>query len=546
MKKIILLLSVFFNILVAQNGLSVSVVEVDESKSDVYFANGINTKKIDAEKSIRKVKLEFKKYNLDAYKKVEKWNVSYNHTHGIGIDLYESMLQKMYEDDVGSSIAPFVWNFGEIFGFLDFSFKGLVKKIASKQPKEVVKKYAGTLAKKLAKKTFTVYNNRYKNKLSQEAIELMFTHVFDKLIDDAVGSYVDKTEKEIVDAERKDVEKQVNAYGQSIAEGHGVFVIAHSQGNLFTNRAYNEFAHSKNTIDYSWMQNYFSAIGLASPANNILGKTTPYITFDNDMIQLVQDSLPTNYVNPKRYFLENAIGEKFETNYSVEAHSFLNSYMKTTEVKDAILSAIKESIDKHAKKESQWEVDEEIGKDTKDYRISVKHKYQPNWIKLRHGLFPFNTDKKVYQVEGKYVKASCGGKHIKDTWEGKKDNEYWMIDNFEKEKIEGEEKLKKLTISPIVAKAQVNRYAYSSVNFINNYSKDITVNIAGTPFLPEKSSIQIASGDSVNLLFSAMCPSTQGIYQGKTKISIADTHIQYEVSNQLTCYLYGGGGRMDW
>jgi len=60
-------------------------------------------------------------------------------------------------------------------------------------------------------------------------------------------------------------------------------------------------------------------------------------------------------------------------------------------------------------------------------------------------VYPFNASKKLYQVNGEWVKASCGGNNILDQWDGKKENECWMIDNVEEEKIRKQE-LRKLYI----------------------------------------------------------------------------------------------------
>ena len=76
--------------------------EVNECKSDVYFANGIDTSKRQAYKAKDALKVEFKTFSPESYKSVAEWKVNYNHTHGIGIDLYESFLQKIYEDYPGN------------------------------------------------------------------------------------------------------------------------------------------------------------------------------------------------------------------------------------------------------------------------------------------------------------------------------------------------------------------------------------------------------------------------------------------------------------
>lgn len=276
---------------------------VDERNVDVYFANGIATDRTSAYKASDKIKEKFQVYNPTLYNSVADWNISYNHTHGIGIDLYESMIQKIYEDKPGKSFLPFIWNAGSLSSLLDLSFKGIVKKIAQKTPKPLIKNFATKQAKKLAKQSVSFYNKKYAKKFTEEEIKLMFEEVFNHLIEEAVQTYIDKTEDEIIQQELTDLNKHLKSYRKSIIDGHGVVVIAHSQGNFFANRAYEEFGAPANPYLGSWMQNYFHALGVATPANNVLGGKNPYITFDNDMIRLIPDSLPSNVTNPQRYHL---------------------------------------------------------------------------------------------------------------------------------------------------------------------------------------------------------------------------------------------------
>jgi len=55
-------------------------------------------------------------------------------------------------------------------------------------------------------------------------------------------------------------------------------------------------------------------------------------------------------------------------------------------------------------------------------------------------VYPFNVSKKLYHVLDNtggngWVKASCGGEEIFDYWDGKKDDEVYLINNVEQEKI---------------------------------------------------------------------------------------------------------------
>ncbi|MDD2400322.1 MAG: hypothetical protein PHR75_06945 [Sulfurovum sp.] len=62
-------------------------------------------------------------------------------------------------------------------------------------------------------------------------------------------------------------------------------------------------------------------------------------------------------------------------------------------------------------------------------------------------VYPFAPSKKLYQVNGEWVKASCGGENISGeghdipSWDGKQDNECLMIDNPQEEKIVGKEEM---------------------------------------------------------------------------------------------------------
>ncbi|WP_345971850.1 SBBP repeat-containing protein [Sulfurimonas diazotrophicus] len=325
---------------------------INECKSDVYFANGINTSKKKAEKSIKQIEEKFKMHSSEAYQTIADWKVSYNHTFGIGIDLYESMIQKIYEGDYGVNIKAVVWNILDLF---NYSVKGLIKKIAQKAAKEETKEYARELAKKMAKEAFIKLGQGSLGKeVTEQQLEEMFVYLLDQIIDETVGSIFDMTEEEIIAQEKQDVEKQVNAYSKSVESGHGVIIIAHSQGNFFTNRAFFTFSDPTQIKNLTWVQQYFYVMGVATPANNVIGEKTPYLTFDNDMIRLVPDSLDDFVENPKRYFFVSSTGEKIEIHYSIKAHAFLESYMATDLTRQQILKFIDNAVLTHKNAPSQY------------------------------------------------------------------------------------------------------------------------------------------------------------------------------------------------
>ena len=227
----------------------------------------------------------------------------------------------------------------------------------------------------------------------------------------------------------QDLTTQVNSYKESIENGHGVIVIAHSQGNYFTNEAYEQLNN--------WMKPYFKMMGVATPANHVAGfeagdTTAPYVKFHNDFIKLVVTGLSSNRDDPN---------PNHNGTFSVAAHDFYDSYLTAKNTKDEILGFIETKVEEHTTAPSQWETNEELELGTCDYKITVKHRHDPDNITMDTMVYPFSPNKKLYKVNGDWVKASCGGKNIMGIghdivdWEKKKKNECFMIDNLQKEKI---------------------------------------------------------------------------------------------------------------
>jgi len=211
-----------------------------------------------------------------------------------------------------------------------------------------------------------------------------------------------------------DLTKQITSYKQSIKLGHSVIVIAHSQGNYFTNEAYE-------LLD-EWMKPYFKMMGVATPANHVAGfeagdTTAPYVKFHNDFIKIDITGLSSNRDDPN---------PNHNGTISVAAHDFYDSYLTVENTKGEILGFIETKVEEHTIAPSQWETDQEFELDTCDYKITVKHRYDPS-IEMAEKVYPFAPSKKLYQAKGEWVKASCGGENILPDWDGKKDNESFMM-----------------------------------------------------------------------------------------------------------------------
>ena len=214
---------------------------------------------------------------------------------------------------------------------------------------------------------------------------------------------------------------QYHYYLESFKLGHRVLLVSHSQGNLFANRIHD-------TISPTEYRRYFANMQVASPASEVKsdeeGKGSYVTLFGDPLINPIPGSMSPN-----------ANG--------TPGHAFVGAYLNQSDPYAKIVNRIKILLPALDSEVSQWKTNEEFEKDTCDYRITVKHHFDPA-IEMPLDVYPFAPDKKLYQVNGEWVKASCGGKsilgldHDIPEWDGKKANECYMIDNPQKEIIAGE------------------------------------------------------------------------------------------------------------
>ena len=110
----------------------------------------------------------------------------------------------------------------------------------------------------------------------------------------------------------------VKTYQNVIAEGKKVILVAHSQGNLFGNQAYNFLS--------TYERRSFGMVSVSNVDNNVLGNASAaafYTTLNNDKVILAliaaQLGLPTSPMTPNTENLTNS--------EDPWGHSFVGSYM---------------------------------------------------------------------------------------------------------------------------------------------------------------------------------------------------------------------------
>ena len=387
MKKILLFL-IFWS--------SLAFSAIDESKTDIYFANGILTDRETAKKNAENIlnPTIIDKFGIDYYNKhIGEVGYSYNETHSFKEDIIESAYQ--------------IFNMAE---FIEWR-------------------------------------------------------------DELLGRYKESQH-------HADIEKQVDTYEASIKAGHKVLVVAHSQGNLFTQEAYERLG--KRSEKYGkWLQEYFEAISIASPdpLSDIKPNILPRIEWENDMVAIMGGSnnnscnvrrvkweferdnidnhppveMPTDkYVNELRVntlyewlwravegwrekYLESNVhsfkfymgfpleeGDKKKSNYGhVYINPFTNQNLSDTSAKTLIIGQIITQLEKLEALPSQWKIKKELGCICKEKYLKMTHKDDPTHMdilledkKVKDFSSVSGGEGKIYPVGEQYVKASAGGVNI--------------------------------------------------------------------------------------------------------------------------------------
>ncbi|MFT7859477.1 MAG: hypothetical protein ABXS93_00935 [Sulfurimonas sp.] len=250
-------------------------------------------------------------------------------------------------------------------------------------------------------------------------IDTLIKSAEDDIKDEDVKSMRQQIINMISKVEEDNVDKMlVKYYEESFKYGHRVLLVSHSQGNMFANRVYEK-------IDPTGYKNYFANLQIASPASEVKAEKGNYVTgFIDPIINPIPGSMSSNAD------LDFPGGHKF-----VEAYlSSSDTLTKIIERTNTLLTSLDTTL-------SQWQTDQELNKDTKDYRITVKHRFDASITEMDGvEVFPFAPSQKLYYVDGNiagYVKASCGGTQIFDTWTDQQSDEIYLINNLKNETIVG-------------------------------------------------------------------------------------------------------------
>ncbi len=215
---------IIFTLLLISSSLFAKEKEVvNEYLNDVYFANGINTDRGEAQSALtdiikKQVKESLFNGNEAKMKESVHFKLAYNNTLGVYLDMLEAWQQKKAEH------GTFWWaveTFFDVYG-----------KVAKLPAKYATKKVVQTIILESLKASADKF-------IKEPLLEKAGLKDLVDLISDLKSNVTPKNAwKTLTDAatalEHYDEKVQLDSYKKSIEQEHSVIVVAHSQGNLFT------------------------------------------------------------------------------------------------------------------------------------------------------------------------------------------------------------------------------------------------------------------------------------------------------------------------
>jgi hypothetical protein len=125
--------------------------------------------------------------------------------------------------------------------------------------------------------------------------------------------------------EQQTVDEMIENYRElSIPNNNKIFIVSHSQGNLFANRVYDSFIKDEGLV------NRFANIQVASPADHVAAKWHDYITLNHDkVVGYIPDSMSGN------------VDEDHWWQYAYINHNFIDCYLTYKEPSARIVRAIR-------------------------------------------------------------------------------------------------------------------------------------------------------------------------------------------------------------
>ncbi len=297
------------------------------------------------------------------------------------------------------------------------------------------------------------------------------------LMDQILYAYTSSIRSENLEAMRNYYKEQ------SLDLSHRVLLIAHSQGPLFGNEIYDMF---------NWEKEYFKMVSIGSLADRVLEGIEPNTTLVCDRAVAV----PGIFTGALQGDINCTGVEDHKHN-----HELVANYLRNPLSLMDIMTSIEQEAQKLDLEPSQWKVNGEYNKGTKDYRANIEHKYDAS-ITVMSGIdiYPFNIETgKIYHVSDTtggngWVMGSCEGAQVLVAWTDKKDYQFYKLDGTDPvEYIEGTT-CKDPSLFEIIEQSNVNTSSWR-ISVRNKETNETKENIF--PFNLQGSLYQLKSGEWV-------------------------------------------------
>jgi len=394
MKKLLLLLFMLSPL--------VSVASVDESKTDVYFANGINSENWEAWRSFNKVlrpAIEKEIYNNDTAKRdqeIGKFDLLYNETHGRNWDLFESALQKL----------PGSFDLTKITELWNILFSDEALSPDSEQHKSEVSNSITSGHKVL------VIAHSQGNFITSQLLKNVDGWMSDYIYTVRIGS------PENADFGDPDYGQGDSFYWDNDITG----LIGGGSGEVF------------NPVrDVKWVDIDEANTSQEEPAGRYAMQSQIGQVLNSKY--RAEQALPSfNGVHSLTFYMGGVLTLPIEGEIDkreIVINPFTNQPLSTNVGRDAIIGYIRNGLDELEQKPSQWKKSEDIsGCLCEEKRIKVAHKFDEslNYLMADEELYDFagnSTEGKVYPVfagsgislvatagQGNHVRAPLGGGYI--------------------------------------------------------------------------------------------------------------------------------------
>ncbi len=228
----------------------------------------------------------------------------------------------------------------------------------------------------------------YQLKETEQIEEEYFFSFIDYLIKtadkDIKNEYIKAMREQIINLvtilEENEVDSMLTKYyEESFKLSHKVLLISHSQGNLFANRIYDK-------INPTGYKDYFANMQIASPASEVNASKGDYVTLSTDLTSF----------DPVINFIPGSMRPNASGN---NGHKLVSAYLSQADPLNKITTKIKQLLANLDTEPSQWELDNELNKGTKDFKITLKHRFDTTITSMQDiEVYPFKPSAKLYHV----------------------------------------------------------------------------------------------------------------------------------------------------